>query len=100
MLFLRRSRHEFKNSTSLNLLYITRPRTITSSLKASNFDYKNPEHVAVLRSMGINIEFVDGEKLQLVHNSGTAYSEQLGVEGVIFMKEISEHAKEMSRGKL
>ncbi|KAL5250938.1 hypothetical protein ACHWQZ_G016615 [Mnemiopsis leidyi] len=73
------------------------PRTITSSLKASNFDYKNPEHVAVLRSMGIHIEFVDGEKLQLVHNAGTAYSEQLGVEGVIFMKEITEHAKEMSR---
>ena len=56
--------------------------------------------MAVLRSMGIHIEFVDGEKLQLVHNAGTAYSEQLGVEGVIFMKEITEHAKEMSRGTL
>ena len=77
-----------------------RPRTITSALKASNFDYKNPEHVAILRSMGINIEFMDGEKLQLVHNSATAYSDQLGVEGMIFMKEITDHAKQMAQGTI
>ena len=48
--------------------------------------------------MGINIEMMDGEKLQLVHYSATAYSEQLGVEGVIFMKEITEHAKQIAQG--
>ena len=49
---------------------LPRPRSLTSALKPESFDVNNPEHVTTLLSMGITINVVDKEKVQLVHNSG------------------------------
>ena len=70
-----------------------RSRKLTSALKAAEFDYKNADHTLTLLTMGIEVEFVDGDKIQLVHNAARAQSQQLAVEGVIFIKEIQDIAR-------
>lgn len=82
-----------KNKQTAKQPNVSGQRTITQHLGVAEFDPQDPDHINTLRTMGIQLEKVVGNKVQLVHNTGKAFSEQLAVEGMIFMKEIMEHAK-------
>lgn len=63
-------------------------------LRAEEFQIGNEEHVKILRQLGILVVSSENGKVQLVQQAGTAASVQDAQEGIVFMQEMIQLAKE------
>ncbi|XP_022658502.1 ER degradation-enhancing alpha-mannosidase-like protein 3 isoform X3 [Varroa destructor] len=63
-------------------------------LLASQFDVSNPLHVQLARQMGVQVAVLGDGRMQLVHNAAHAASSADGQEGLLFMHEMIQLAKQ------
>ncbi|XP_076352993.1 ER degradation-enhancing alpha-mannosidase-like protein 3 [Tachypleus tridentatus] len=62
-------------------------------LSASEFQASNKNHLTLVRKMGITVVMLADGRIQLVHNSAQAESQDDAEEGVLFMQEMIELSK-------
>ncbi|OQR70911.1 ER degradation-enhancing alpha-mannosidase 3-like [Tropilaelaps mercedesae] len=65
-------------------------------LLASQFDVSNPLHVQLARQMGVQVAVLGDGRMQLVHNAAHAASASDAQEGLLFMHEMIQLAKQTS----
>lgn len=63
-------------------------------IKASEFSALKPEHVDLVKRLGINVVFLKDGRVQLIHNSAAADSVEDADEGASFMQEIISLSKQ------
>ncbi|EDO36928.1 predicted protein [Nematostella vectensis] len=63
-------------------------------LRAEQFVPGNSEHLSLLKSMGITVAQTKEGKIQLMHTASSAFSQQEAEEGIKFMQEMIELAKQ------
>ena len=63
-------------------------------LKASEFSATNREHLDIVKQMGITVVVLSDGRVQLVHNSGAASSQEEAEEGTLFMQEMIALSKQ------
>ena len=69
-------------------------KTIKRTLLASDFSSTNSEHLRIVKDMGISIISLPDGRTQLLHTMSNAKNREIGEEGVIFMQEMIEIAKQ------
>lgn len=66
-------------------------------LEPQDFTTTNPEHIKILKQMGINIiQLSEKDPVQLVHLMSTAETVEAGKEGIIFIKKMIKMSKKQS----
>ncbi|CAF2956774.1 unnamed protein product [Rotaria sp. Silwood2] len=73
-----------------------RMRESRNRLKASEFSAGDPQHVAQLTQMGIQIQTMADGRIQLIHNSANAASNEDADDGLIFIQEMIEFMKNIN----
>jgi len=78
-----------------NLVTSSSPKlkTISRTLLAADFTSSNPQHLKIVKDMGINIISLPDGRTQLLHTLTAAKSRHLGEEGLLFMQEMIEIAR-------
>lgn len=61
---------------------------IQPRIRASQFSATKPDHVDLLRQLGINVVTLKDGRVQLIHNSAAAQSSEAAEEGSLFMQEM------------
>ena len=65
-------------------------------LLATEFQSNSPEHLAIIRDMGITFMSLPDGRVQLLHTAANAKSPQHAEEGVVFMQEMIEMSKQQA----
>lgn len=81
-------RRNVKDFTSRSSTTSFRKSTITPRLRASEFSAMKPDHVELVKQLGINVIVLRDGRVQLVHNSAAAHSQEHAEEGASFMQEM------------
>ncbi|CAF3510385.1 unnamed protein product [Rotaria sp. Silwood1] len=65
-------------------------------LTPSEFSAGDPQHIAQLKQMGIQIQTMSDGRIQLIHNSANAASNEDANDGIIFIQDMMEFMKNMN----
>ncbi|XP_028966667.1 ER degradation-enhancing alpha-mannosidase-like protein 3 [Galendromus occidentalis] len=66
-------------------------------LLAAQFDVANAQHIELIRQMGVLVAVLGDGRMQLVHNAAQAHTPQDAQEGLLFMQEMIQLAKNQNR---
>lgn len=86
-----RSNHDMTETVTTTTTILTnKPNRTQQRLSAQEFSAGNPEHVLQLTQMGIQIKTIADGRIQLIHNSGQAASNQDASNGLEFIQEMMQ----------
>lgn len=88
-------RHNVKDFASRPSISYRKP-SITPRLRASEFSAAIPEHVKMVKQLGITVIVLKDGRVQLIHNAATAHSLEYAEEGAFFMQEMISLSKQQA----
>lgn len=90
-------RRNMKDFASRSDTFTYRRFISTPRIRASEFSAMNPEHVEMVKKLGISVIALKDGRVQLIHNSGAAISHQYAEEGAYFMQEMISLSKQQTQ---
>jgi len=76
-----------------------RQRVIKRRILAGDFTATDPDHIALVKQMGVNLMSLPDGRVQLLHTFANAESQEDAEEGLLFMQEMIEMSKQTQQSQ-